>query len=211
MISGYWRTFPTIVATALLSLPLHSQDPSAKTLVFKSGDGSFRFAYKCSFRVCTAGKTESCGCDADASACVMYPARRLEAVTNFGGATFEVREAKTERESMTPDVCVTPRAVETPAGVPSWPEFLISAQHPAETIGGVLFVHGIWTEGGLSHSKSVNLYRTFHRNKCYELSISQSYVDAEAFDPPSRTLTKEQQKRVDDSLSQILHSFRFLR
>jgi len=63
----------------------------------------------------------------------------------------------------------------------------------------------------MSHSKIVNLYRTFHRNKCYELSISQSYVDAEAFDPPRKTLTKEQQKRVDDSLSQILHSFRFLR
>jgi hypothetical protein len=146
-------------------------------------------------------------CEDDAVVCVVYPAREFEG-TSFGAAAFQVREIHTEREMMTPDICVTPYPRRDGAGVR---EFLISAQRPEEIIGEVLFVHGITGEAAASHSSSVDLYRAFHRKKCYELSLSESGINIAVTEPPIKMLTPAQQKDVDESLSQILHSFRFLK
>ena len=206
-----------VVAAAVLALPTHSQRRSSvHPTVFTSTDGAFQFSYRGVFQVCTAGKMEPCiqfyipPCEDDAIVCVVYPAKRFEG-TSFGTAAFQVREIHTEREMMTPDVCVTPYPAESFAGFSKWPEFLISARRPAEIIGGVLFVHGIAGDAATSHSSSVDLYRAFHGEKCYELSLSESGTNPNVSDPPMKTLTPAQQKDVDESLSHMLHSFRFLK
>ena len=218
MNAGTWRMIAMLAAAAVLALPTHSQRrPSVHPTVFTSTDGTFQFSHPSEFQVCTAGKMEPCiiqsyipPCEEDAIVCVVYPARQFEG-TSFGAAAFQVREIHTEREAMTPDVCVTPYTKRSGAGgVSPWPEFLISAQHPEEIIGGVLFVHGITGEAAMSHSSSVDLYRAFHRQNCYELSLSESGTNPDVTDPPMKTLTDAAQRDVDESLSQILHSFRFL-
>ena len=214
-----WRIVLMAVAAGVLVLPSISQRrrPSIHPRVFTSTDGAFQFSYPSDFQLCTTGKIDPCisqsyipPCEDDAIVCVVYPAKRSEG-TNFGSAGLQVREIHTEREMMTPDVCVTPYPTRSSAGVSEWPEFLISARRPAETIGGVLFVHGVAGVAAMSHSSSVDLYRAFHGQKCYELSLSESESDPNVSDPPIKTLTPAQQKDMDRSLSQILHSFRFLK
>ena len=63
----------------------------------------------------------------------------------------------------------------------------------------------------MSHSESEDLYRAFHHMKCYELSLNESETSPGVFDPPAKTLTRAQRKEMDKSLSQVLHSFRFLK
>lgn len=199
-------------ATAVMAPQSHSQQrPSvSQSMVFRSADDAFQFSYRSDFKVCTAGEIKECidsyipACEDNAIVCVLYPAGQF-GDTSFGAAAFQVREIRTEREQMTPDVCVTPY----PPSGSEYPEFEISAKDPAERIGGVLFVHGVRDEAAMSHSSSVDLYRAFHRKKCYELSIGQSGTNPDVFDPPKKTLTDAQQKDVDESLAQILRSFRF--
>jgi|ERR1017187_124208 hypothetical protein len=213
MSPGAWRTILMLVAVGVLNLPTHSQRRlSVHPTVFTSTDATFQFSYRGIFQVCLAGKIEPCiqsyipACADDAIVCVVYPAKRFKG-TNFGSAAFQVREIHTEGESMTPDMCATPY----PPDGSTRPAFQISAQHPAETISGVLFVHGTTDEAALSHSSSVDLYRAFHGEKCYELSLSESETNPNVSDPPMKMLTPAQQKNVDDSLSDMLHSFRFLK
>jgi hypothetical protein len=194
--------------------PLRDSIPVHQTMIFTAADGSFQFSYQTDFQVCTQGKVEPCirsfipVCEQDALVCIVYPPKRFEG-TNFGAASFQVREIHTEREAMTPDVCVTPYPQEVPSGVSAWPEFMISAHHPGEMIGGVLFVHGIRGDAATSHSKSVDLYRALHKEKCFELSLSETETSPAPTDPPMKTLTPEQRKELDQSMSQVLHSFRF--
>jgi hypothetical protein len=219
MNAGAWRII-TILAVAALALPSNAQRrtpaPQA-TKTFTAPNGAFQFSYPGDFHACSEGKIEPCiqsfipVCEEDAFVCVVYPPKRFEG-TNFGAASFQVREIHVEREAMTPDVCVTPYPQEGPGGgFSAWPEFMISAKRPGELIGGVLFVHGLGGDAATSHSKSVDLYRAFHSEKCFELSISETATSPEASDPPMKTLTSVQRKEMDDSMSEMLHSFRFLK
>ena len=67
--------------------------------------------------------------------------------------------------------------------------------HPAETISGVLFVHGTTDEAALSHSSSVDLYRAFHGGTCFELSLTESETNPDVSDPPMKTLTPDKLRR----------------
>ena len=78
-------------------------------------------------------------------------------------------------------------------------------------IGGILFVHGLTGDAATSHSKSVDLYRTLHEKRCFELRLSQTGTNPAVSDPPMKTLTRQQAKELDASTSQILPSFRFLK
>ncbi len=146
-------------------------------------------------------------CEGDALVCVTYPTKQFEG-TNFGAASFQVREIHRE-EMMTPDVCVTPYPLMDSSGPWRWPEFQVSAEHPVEMIGGVQFLHGFTGEGATSHSLGIDLYRGFHKQRCFELRVSTTATDPSVSDPPMKTLTPAQQKKLDQSMSQILHSFRF--
>lgn len=187
---------------------------TATPKLFTVRDGAFRFSYPNDFQVCTQGKMDPCihsyipVCGQDAFVCVVYPAQEFRDTT-FGAVSFQVREILRERETMTPDVCVTPYPRKDPGGITDWPEFLISAKDPQEMIGGMQFLHGVSDGVAMSNSISVDLYRAFHKQRCFELSVSQTGSNPNVYDPPRRTLTPAQQKKVDQTMSEILHSFRF--
>lgn len=197
-------------------LPIPTLGQTApKTSTFTNSDGAFRFVYPTDFQVCMRGKIDSCNrsfipvCEPDAFVCVAYPAEGFED-TSFGAAAFQVREILTEQEMMTADVCVTPYPRVDGDTVSRWPEFLISAKHPVEMIGGVKFVHGVSGEGATGHWSGSDLYRTFHKQKCFELSVSETGTNPAVSDPPLKTLTAAQQQKLDRTMSDILHSFRFI-
>jgi hypothetical protein len=207
----HWQTLAVLTAAALLAPGANSQQrvPIPQTTSFTAPDGAFRFSYPSDFQVCTVGKIDPCAvrsfvpvCDDDSLVCVIYPAKQFED-TNFGAASFQVREIHREEEMTTPNVCVTPY----PSG--SYPEFVVSAEHPVELIGGFQFLHGIAGDAATSHSRSIDLYRAFHMQRCFEVSVSTTATSPAVSDPPMKTLTPAQQKRLDQSMSQILHSFRF--
>lgn len=211
-----WRTIAVLAAVAVLVQLANSQQQvsARQTMIFTATDGAFRFSYPADFQVCTQGKIDPCVksyipvCEQDAVVCVVYPAQQFEGTT-FGAASFQVRQIPRKREEMTPDVCVTPYPREDPGGISVFPEFLLSAEHPQERIGDVLFIHGL--EDGVATGKSidVDLYRIFHKERCFELSVSQTWTSPDLSDPPLKTLSPAQIKNLDQSMAQILHSFRF--
>jgi|ERR1035441_715624 hypothetical protein len=198
---------------AFLPIPVFGQT-AQKTSTFTNSDGAFRFVYPADFQVCTRAKIDPCNqsfipvCEPDSFVCVVYPAEQFKD-KNFGAASFQVREILTEQEMMTADVCVTPYPQKDGDRVSDWPGFLISAEHPVELIGGVQFLHGVRGGAATSHSLSIDLYRVFHKQRCFELSVSQTETGPSVSDPPMKTLTPAQGKRLDQAMSLILHSFRF--
>jgi hypothetical protein len=198
---------------AFLPIPVFGQT-AEKTSTFTNSDGAFRFIYPADFQLCTRAKIDPCNqsfipvCEPDSFVCVVYPAEQFKN-TNFGAASFQVREILTEHEMMTADVCVTPYPQKNGDRASDWPGFLISAERPVELIGGVQFVHGVSGGAATSHSLSIDLYRAFRKQRCFELSVSQTGTDPNVSDPPMKTLTEAQGKRLDQAMSLILHSFRF--
>jgi hypothetical protein len=73
-------------------------------------------------------------CDENAIACAVYP-RDEFSHTNFGGGGFQVRKVL---EANTADTCVTPETSGKMSTV-----YLISAEQPVQTIGGVAYIHGV--------------------------------------------------------------------
>ena len=206
------RTLVLLVAVAWLLQAANAQQRASagQSTTFTAPDGAFRFSYPNDFQVCTKGEIQPCiqsfipVCEQDALVCVIHPAEAFKD-TSFESASFQVREIVTTREQMTADICVTPY----PREDDPWPEFLISAEHPAEMIGGVQFVHGAEDGVATGHSKDTELYRAFHNQRCFELSVSQTGSNPMISDPPLKTLTPAQQKKLDETMSDILHSFRF--
>jgi hypothetical protein len=138
-----WRTLAVLTAVALLAPGAHSQQRGSvpQTTTFAAPDGAFSFSYPDNFQVCTVGKIDACAaqsfiaiCEDDALVCVIYPAKQFED-TNFGAASFQVREIKREEAMMTPDICVTPYPAIDSNGPERYPDFLVSAEHPVELIG----------------------------------------------------------------------------
>jgi hypothetical protein len=199
---------------AFLPISLFGQN-TQKISTFTSSAGGFRFVYPADFQVCMQSKVEPCNqqsyipvCEPDAFVCVVYPAKPFKN-TIFGAASFQVSEIFAENEMMTADICVTPRPDKYGDRVSDSPGFLISAEHPVELIGGVQFVRGLRGGAALSHSITVDLYRAFHKQRCFELSTSQTGTDPNVSDPPMKTLTPAQGRKVDQGMSLMLHSFRF--
>jgi hypothetical protein len=146
-------------------------------------------------------------CEQDALVCVTYAPQEFKD-TSFSMASFQVREIFASGEQMTADICATPYPRDH--GTPwQYPEFLISAEHPVELIGGVQFIHGISGGAATGHDLGVDLYRAFHNQRCFELSISETGMNPMISDPPMKTLTPAQQKELDQTMSDTLHSFRF--
>jgi hypothetical protein len=162
-----------------------SAHPSA---TFKAPDGAFRFSYPSDFQICTQGRIQPCiqpfipVCEQDALVCVVYPAEKFKD-TSFGAASFQVREIFDNAEQMTADICATPKSRDH-GSVTEYPEFLISAEHQVEIIGGRQFLHGVKDGVATSHSIGIDLYRTFHKQGCFELSVTTIGTDPNISDPP---------------------------
>ena len=202
-------------ALMAISLPIPAFGQTArKTSTFTNSDGAFRFAYPTDFQVCTRGRIDPCNqsfipvCEQDALICVVYPAEEFKD-TSFGAASFQVREIFSIGEMMTADICVTPYPRKDGGTVSDWPDFLISAEHPVEIIGGLQFLHGAKDGVATGSSIDTELYRAFHKQRCFELSVSETGTNPNISDPPLKTLTPAQQKKLDETMSDILHSLRF--
>jgi hypothetical protein len=216
MSAGHCRTSAVLTSIALLVLVANGQQRSSahQSAAFTAPDGRFRFSYPSDPRdsqVCTKGKIQLCMgsfipvCEQDAVVCVTYAPQEFKD-TSFSMASFQVREILASGEQMTADICATPYPRDP--GTP-YPEFLISAKHPLERIGGGQFVHGINGGAATGHDFGVDLYRAFHEQKCFELSVTETGMNPMMSDPPMKTLTPAQQKKLDRTMSDILHSFRF--
>ena len=168
-----------LVCCAVAARECHAQS-SAHGKTYSSPDGAWRFSYPGNFPICLKGNLDPCNttyiplCQ-DALVCVRY--RGDFGDTTFEGAGFQVREIKIENEQPSADLCVTPSANDI---------FLISAEHPVEKIGGVSFVHGIAGGAATGHSNSIDLYRAFHNQRCYELSTSETATNPMVYDPPKK-------------------------
>ena len=203
------RTLALLVAVTWVSQAANAQQGASahEISTFTAANGSFRFSYPSGLQVCAEGKIQPCiysyipVCEQDALACVVYPEKEF-ADTNLGAASFQVREIL--REGNIPptnaDDCVTPNPNDQP-------RFLISAQHPAEVIGAVSFIHGTSDGVAAGHAIKQDLYRAFHKQRCFELSVSVTWTNN--FEPPLKALSPPQQKQLDETMSTILHSFSF--
>ena len=213
MLAGCWLFLAIAVALPAQVSNAQQRLSTDRTRVFTSSDGAFRFSYPKDFQVCPQGKIDPCNqfyipvCQQDAVICVVYPAEQFKG-TSFGAASFQVREIFQAGEAETPDVCATPYPRKE-IGTSDYPEFLISAEHPREMIGEVQFIHGI--EDGVATGKSIGIdvYRAFRKDRCFELSISEAETNPDTSDPPLKALTPTQNKRLHQSMSEILQSFRF--
>ncbi|MGA3107808.1 MAG: hypothetical protein ABSD53_25260 [Terriglobales bacterium] len=208
------RAIATLALMAAFLPILVFGQTAQKTSTFTNSDGAFRFVYPADFQICTRAKIDPCNqsyipvCQPDSFVCVVYPPEQFKD-TNFEAASFQVREILTKQEMMTADVCVTPYPQKDGDRISDRPSFLISAKHPVELIAGVQFLHGVGGGAAMSHSLSTDLYRAFRRQRCFELSVSQTETEPNVSDPPMKTLTPAQRKRLDQAMSLILHSFRF--
>jgi hypothetical protein len=209
--NAFLRVMAASIGTAALLQPINAQPPvpTHQPRVFIASDKAFRFAYSADFHLCKGGEKENCipsyipVCEEDALVCVVNRFEEFKE-TNFGEASFQVREILRD-QSGTANGCVTPYPM---AG---WPEFQVSAAHPVETVGDVKFLHGVSGEINTGHWSDVDLYRVLHNHRCFELSITRTGVNPSVTDPPMETLTPAQQRKLDQSTSEILHSFRFLK
>ncbi len=67
-------------------------------------------------------------------------------------------------------------------------------------------------QGGMNQGVEVELYRTFHNGKCYQLGVNFATAnDPQDFDPPIRTLTEKDENEINGRLKEALKSFRFLK
>jgi hypothetical protein len=79
-------------------------------------------------------------------------------------------------------------------------------------IHGVSFAAFEFGEGGMNQGVDVELYRTFHSGKCYQLGINFATANnPEDFDPPIRTLTEKDENEINGRLEEDRKSFRFLK
>jgi hypothetical protein len=217
MTVGRFRTTALLIAISPLIWSADSPHLASahESATFTAPDDSFRFSYPNGFEVCTTGKIQPCvksmipACDPDALVCVVYPVKQF-GDTNLDAAAFQVRDILASGEQMTADICATPYPRDHGSPV-QYPDFLISAEHTIEVIGGVRFIHGARDGVATGSSIRTELYRAFHNQTCFELSVGQTGTDPSLFDPPKKTLTPAQQKKLDLTLSHILHSFRFTR
>jgi hypothetical protein len=139
-----------------------------------------------------------------AVACVAYP-RTTYAGTNIGAAAFQAREID---DATTENLCLRPPILPADGG----PRFDTATKDPTKIINGVRFLHGISGGVAMGNYMDSDLYRTFYRSKCYELSINISATRFENFAPGAvREFTSGDEQRVTNELTMILNSFTFLK
>jgi hypothetical protein len=196
--------------TSGTSVPLLYQKSSQTSgqQTFKSPDGTSQFTYASSYTLYAGSEAEQPALSyipvcQSAVACVVY-ARSKYAGTNFQAAAFQEREID---EAITERACLT-----SPMRAPKVPEFYISTKDPTRIIKGVRFLHGTSFSFGLGNYMNTDLYRTFHKSRCHELSISVATSGFWVFDSGAvKEFTPEDEQHVRNELTMVLDSFRFLK
>lgn len=185
---------------------------------FTSPDGAFQFKYSSLLIHCTPERTTEKGfpvswspadsclsqdgiCDDSSAsvitiACFAYPKDKFKEKPEFAGSAFFVGEV--------PGVTTSAVCLE---GTKDW---LIHDSESAK-IGSVdarLFhVSDAWMSGG----QTGDIYRVFHRNKCYELGLQEASASTGSLDPGTfKEFTKQDEADVQARLNQPIRTFTFL-
>jgi len=188
------------------SLYAVGQNPPTLDL-YTSATYHFSFAYPASYDLLegegilkrTQGKHVGIPiCDLlTAIACVIYPGDNLQD-PSFEAAAFSVNDiskAATEQ-----DCSGFADQLPRPGGEPL-------ATKPVG-LNGQLFRYASTTTTLAGHVQFADRYRSFHKDRCYELRIAISFSDvAPALSPSKKVLDNEDAKKARRSLELILSSF----
>ena len=200
-----------LTSLVILTAQADSADKGRKN-GFTSPDGAFHFDYPASLVRCERnpsqsdrwGPDESCeaftpvcsdffGQSDGTVTCIAYPAAGMKG-TNFQAAAFSVSEIKAATAQAE---CLK---VEEP------PPHVGSARK--ETVNGVIFTV-IETDGVATGNLSDGyVYRSFHRNKCYELELRIAFSNPAYAD--LGTMKNFDLEMVHHRLKQVLDTFKFV-
>lgn len=193
---------------------------SAQTTLqtFTSPDGMFQFKYSDLLVRCSEEEhqdwlwipLDSCNaynavCDDHGSqgsttvVCLAYPKAKFKDHPTFEAAAFSVAEIKEARRE---DECLN--------GSPDWVIHPRGSRKTA-SINHVKFKVFETSDAGMSHYLNGQVYRNFHRNKCYELSVRMASTNRAAFDEPVMEFTRKDWNEVNGRLKEPLDSFIFLK
>ena len=175
-----------------------------------SADGVFRFKYSPALVVCQreapkgAGELGEWACgpcndidsDWSTTACVVFPDERYKDKPAFSYGGFLVEEPKKE---IAEKACLEAREGE-------------QKQAQDKLIRGVTFKVFQADNASMSHSDEWTIYRTYHRNKCYALTIRTGWTKTDTFDPGSfKKFTEKDAREVERRLSEPVETFEFLK
>jgi hypothetical protein len=186
---------------------------------FTSPDGVFQFNYSRVLVRCTlhggseegySGSwvpSEDCNsqaglCDDVASAastiiCLAYPKDTFKEKPTFSGAALFLAEIGA---ASTSQPCLE--------GSKKWLIEGTKSVRVGSVKANYFRISDAWTSGG----QTGDIYRVFHRKKCYELGIQQAGTSAAAYDPGNiKEFTKQDQDKVYTCLKKAVDSFRFLK
>lgn len=131
--------------------------------------------------------------------CFAFPHAELKDVPTFEAAAFTVEQvsgAKTEKE------CI--------AGSSAW--VMYPPKNPNTlTINRTQFHVFHTADAGMSHYLDGHVYRAFHRNTCYQLSIRIATTNGSVLAQPVENFSAQNEAKVMRQLNQALDSFRFLK
>ena len=203
-----------LVAACANRLWAQSHDEALKT--FTAPDGAFSFRYSNNLVHCERKKQgsgddyywapgDTCAaynpvCDdivgqhQTSIACFAYPQNKFTNTRAFEAATFSVEVIN---DSATEKSCL--------AGPPD------AERRSTTTIHGVSFRAFEVGQAAMNQGVDDDVYRTFHKGKCYQLGIDVATANAEIADPPERELTDADWHEVNGRLEQARDSFRFLK
>lgn len=214
------RSALSLLSALLLMVSAASSWAQSRDLpkTFASTDGVFSFRYSRQLIQCQQKKqasgdgyywipAENCaayhpvcdgktGEDNTAITCIAYPRNRFTNTSAFEAATFSVEIVN---------------QIATAQGCLAGPADQMFSARPAVRIHGVSFAVFEFGEGGMNQSVSGEVYRTFHRGRCYQLGINVAMANPGVFDPPARELTKGDRREVKSQLEQARDSFRFIK
>lgn len=202
-----------------LSILLSAQ---TKLQTFTSPDGMFQFNHSNLLLRCTEQRHEegsagwwvpadSCEaftpvCDdngrqgnSSTLVCFAYPKTRFKDYPTFEAATFSVSDIKS---AVTEKKCL--------GGEPDW---VIDPRGSGKTVNINDVRFKLFETDGVAtgHGLDGHVYRTFHRNRCYELSIRIASTGSWVFGVPVKEFTRKDWNEVNGRLKQALDSFHFSR
>jgi hypothetical protein len=214
-----------------LSIALSAQNAPQ---TFTSPDGAFRFKYsplliRCTpqpegqsgWRVpdeCTHSQEDPCGDIAGPTTTIVCFARPTHEY--FTGTFFVAEVQSGECIEYGPNTTCRPAPMKRNdclAGASNWwpldtpPSTTRGQDTRIDSVRAKLFrISDAWLSGG----QSGEIYRVFHRRKCYELGINEAGVNSTPFDPAEfeeiEKVAIEDDEKYSPLLTLALHSFRFL-
>lgn len=132
--------------------------------------------------------------------CFAFPKARFRGYPTFEAATFVVAG---NPAATTSQACLAADA--------DWDRIQMGAPRENVKIGQVNWKMFRLVEGGSNQSLDARVHRAFHRSRCYELSIMEGWTSPGVFDPPVHEPSAADKKELEDSLQNVLDSFRFLK